>query len=190
MIRTSQLAIGICLLLGGSYSLRASTSMSSLLTARPIVEALHNAGVEGDAGEIEFVGSVPVSDTDAVLRVTGFRTLNAGTVWVRLVCRRAQDCLPFFILFHPAEKGIVPSFSVLPDSKTQRASIQKTRSPSLVRAGSRATLLLKSGPASIRTSVICLDSGERGASIRVRNLATKRVLAAQVVDRGLVEARY
>ncbi|MBI3476211.1 MAG: flagella basal body P-ring formation protein FlgA [Acidobacteria bacterium] len=190
MIRTSQLAIGICLLLGGSYSLRASTSMSSMLTARPIVEALHNAGVEAKAGEIEFVGSVPASDTDAVLRVTGWRKLNTGTVWVRLVCRRAQDCLPFFILLHPAEKGIVPSFSILPDSKTQSGSIRKTLSPSLIRAGSRATLLLKSGPASIRTSVICLESGERGASIRVRNVATKRILAAQIVGRGLVEARY
>ena len=190
MIRTSHVAIGICLLLGGSYSLHASTSMSTLLTARPIVEALHNAGVKANAGEIEFVGSVPASDTDAVLRVTGFRTLSTGTIWVRLVCRRPQDCLPFFILLHPAEKGIVPSLSVLPDSKTQSASIQKARTPCLVRAGSRATLLLKSGPASIRTSVICLESGERGASIRVRNLATKRVLAAQVVDRGLVEARY
>jgi hypothetical protein len=190
MIRTSELAMGICLVLGGSYSLRASTSMSSMLTARPVVEALHNAGVEANVGEIEFVGSVPASDTDAVLRVTGLRTLKTGTVWVRLVCRRAQDCLPFFILLHPVEKGIVPSFSILPDSKTQSASIQKTRSPSMIRAGSRATLLLKSGPASIRMSVICLESGERGASIRVRNVATKRILAAQIVDQGLVEARY
>lgn len=189
MIRTAHLILGI-LLIGGSHCLWAHPVMPATLTARPVVEALHEAGLKASSNEVEFVGSVPSSDPTAAVRVTGWKKLNADTVWVRLMCRRAQDCLPFFILLHSSDQGSVPSFSPVPDSEIRSASSKKTHAPWLIRAGSRATLLLQSGQARIRTSVICLDNGVRGARIRVRNLATKRIVAAQIVDRGLVQAWF
>jgi flagella basal body P-ring formation protein FlgA len=66
----------------------------------------------------------------------------------------------------------------------------KTHTPVLVRAGSRVTMILQNGAARISTPGICLDNGELGSRVRVTNLATKQVLTAEIVDRGLVQARF
>jgi hypothetical protein len=189
MTRTTYWIFGI-LLIGISQCLSARTAMPATLTVLPVVDALHAAGLHATSQEVEFVGSVSSSDPAVAVRVTGWKKLNAGTVWVRLMCRRAQDCLPFFILLHSSDQAGIPSFSPAPDSEIRSAPSKRTHAPALIRAGSRATLLLESGQSRIRTSVICLDSGERGSRIRVRNLATKRIIAAEIVDRGLVQARY
>ena len=189
MIRNRHLALGILVLLSGVTVLRASAVLSSTLTARPVVAALREAGIKATPSEIEFVGIVPASDSAAAVRVTGWRKWTADTVWVRLMCRRPQDCLPFFILLHPSTAGTAPALSLqAADSAAVLAG--KRRVPALVQAGSPAILLMRSGAANIRTSVICLDSGDRGSRIRVRNVVTKRILAAQIVDRGLVQTWY
>lgn len=168
--------------------------MPAILSARPIVQALHDVGIEAESEQVEFVGTVPASDSVAGVRITGWRKLNADTVWVRLMCRRAQDCLPFYILLHPSDRAAIPTVGtpVLASqfAVNQLTPAQKKRTASLVRAGSRAVLLLSNGAAHIRTAVICLESGERGGRIRVRNLATKRILSAQIIDRGLVQAWF
>jgi flagellar basal body P-ring formation chaperone FlgA len=189
-IGSSQWALGVLMLVGVVGNSHADARMPAMLSAGRIVETLHRAGVEAAAGEVEFVGSVPASAPDVPLRITGWRKLNRDTVWVKLTCQHSQDCLPFFVLLHPADRASIASFSAIPTVSTPVGSMKKIRKSALIRAGSHATLVLRSGATWIRTSVICLDSGERGSRIRVRNLATKRILAAEIVDRGLVQASF
>jgi hypothetical protein len=49
-------------------------------------------------------------------------------------------------------------------------------------AGSRATLLIEGERLHIRVPVICLESGDRGSSIRVAGLDRKQTYLAEVVD--------
>jgi hypothetical protein len=178
------------LLIGSSLDLRAGTAMAVSLGSNRVVEALHDAGISARPSEVEFLASVPVTAPDVALRISGWRKLDSGTFWVRLTCRHTQDCLPFFILLHPSDPSIVPSFPVLPESDIHPAFVKKVRKPLLVRAGSRATLLLQSGPARITTPVLCLDNGALGNRIRVKNPATKQILSAEIVGRGLVQAWF
>jgi flagella basal body P-ring formation protein FlgA len=58
----------------------------------------------------------------------------------------------------------------------------------LVTAGQPAKLVVETATLRMTTLVTPLESGVQGQLIRVRNLDTRRVLRAEVVGKGLLEA--
>lgn len=163
-------------------------SAPTVLSAESVAGALDQAGLKADASEVEFPVSVPASSPDVPLRIGRWRKLDDKTVWVRLMCRRPKDCLPFFILLHPAESHRLWPLMEAPGATFQKTSIKVP--PVLVRAGSRATLFLQNETVRIKTLVTCLENGKAGTTIRVKNPTTKRIYSAEVIDRGIVRAWF
>lgn len=188
-IRTSRVVFGVLLLLAAT-DLCARADSSNDLPANRVVAALHAVAIEATPDEIEFLTSVPASDSRTNLRVTDWRRLDQGSIWIRLACRRPQDCLPFFVLLHPDEPRTLPLHQLPASAATSVVSKKKPHAPAFVRAGSRATMIMQRGAARITAPVVCLDDGELGSKIRVSNVATKQVLTAEILDRGLVQAHF
>jgi hypothetical protein len=62
--------------------------------------------------------------------------------------------------------------------------------PVLVKPGAAATLIMLGRNARITLSVLPLQPGAKGQTILVRDLATARVMAAKVIDTGLLQTRF
>jgi flagella basal body P-ring formation protein FlgA len=58
--------------------------------------------------------------------------------------------------------------------------------PAAIRSGSAATLLLDGPRIHIQLSVICLESGEPGKTIRVTSKDHKQVYTAEIIDGTLL----
>lgn len=58
--------------------------------------------------------------------------------------------------------------------------------PPVIKTGSRVTLLFKQGRLEATASGVALESGPRGAEIKVRNESSKRIVTGKVVEDGLV----
>jgi flagella basal body P-ring formation protein FlgA len=58
--------------------------------------------------------------------------------------------------------------------------------PPVIKAGSRVTLLFKQGRLEVTASGVALESGIRGAEIKVRNDSSKKIVSGKVVEDGLV----
>jgi len=61
--------------------------------------------------------------------------------------------------------------------------------PELVKRGEKVTLLANSGGIEIRMMGEALSNGGKGATIRVRNVNSKRIVEGEVVARGVVQVR-
>ncbi len=62
------------------------------------------------------------------------------------------------------------------------------KQPPLVRQGETVRLLARHGAVAVETTAEALTGGRSGALVRVKNLATGKVLVARVSARGVVEA--
>ena len=72
---------------------------------------------------------------------------------------------------------------------TPSGSRSSSYTPPVLRAGSTATLLLEGNHIHIRLSVICLDGGSPGQTIRVTDPDRREVYTAQVIDGVTLEGR-
>jgi len=58
--------------------------------------------------------------------------------------------------------------------------------PPVIKSGSRVTLLYKQGRLEATASGVALESGPRGAEIKIRNESSKRIVSGKVIEEGLV----
>lgn len=61
------------------------------------------------------------------------------------------------------------------------------RPPNLIKRGDTVTIMARSGPLQITTPGEAKNAGARGETIRVKNLKSRRIVHARVVEEGLVE---
>ena len=64
------------------------------------------------------------------------------------------------------------------------------RPPVLAKPGQPATVLVQGDGFRIFTTAVPLQRGRKGQRIRVRDLATRRVFMAEVLDRGYLRAVF
>jgi len=116
------------------------------------------------------------------LRVGGVHAAaaQANTWLVRLECESRVECVPFEVLLR-MRTGHSPAFA-LPAPATDRAAL----SSSVVRPGQRVQLAEEISGIHLIASGICLQAGSLGQRIRVRNVATGRVVLARVRSSGAV----
>jgi hypothetical protein len=110
---------------------------------------------------------------------------------VRIQCKSAPACLPFVVRI-PADPTVTPrGLSRNPEAMSKGSSSRKNpfdnvqQRYTLVKAGQKVTLLWQENGLRITRSVICLESGREGQSVRTRG----PVLRARVLNSGWVEAQ-
>jgi hypothetical protein len=76
------------------------------------------------------------------------------------------------------------------DGQSQRQSVPKLSPSVMVKPGQLATLIWQQGGIRTVLSVVCLDAGGLGQTVRARTRNGARILRAQIVGNGALRANY
>jgi len=148
--------------------------------------------------DLSVQAAVPALRDDLGLEITriGYDAIRGKTVF-DLWSRNEPQYLPFRVTTSraPGSGGLTV---VAPISRPRRASangvlggeplLPPSRPSALARPGHPATLIMLGRNLRITATVVPLQPGSKGDCILVRDLATARILHAEVVGDGLLEA--
>ena len=149
--------------------------------AAAIVRAMpSSAAALQDAANLGVLDPLLTLPSHAELRVTSVRSgYDAKSRLVRLECASPRDCLPFHV--------VVRGTGFDPGKSTGKAEPNPagTKSP-VARSGDYVLLVEERSGMRLKVTAVCLQSGAVGDHIRVRNLATQRILVAMIAGKNLV----
>lgn len=126
----------------------------------------------------------------ARLHVVSVRSGFSPESWlVRVDCTDRADCLPFHVILHSASpqarnRAGDQSSAAVP-LRNSLVRVRQLRAP-LARSGDYMFLVEQRPGMRLQARVVCLESGALGDAIRVRNLATHRVLLATIAGKNEV----
>ena len=143
-----------------------------------------------DAGEIACPSVLTGTELLVVASVRRDRLLHS--LAARFECTRG-GCLPFVVrIAVPQDVRVAESKRDPNRSKPLPARMTNQRFPSaahsLVRPGEIVTLLWEEGPMRLTRTMVCLDHGDMGQTVRTRAREGGRVVRAHVLAAGLVKA--
>lgn len=152
-------------------------------------------GLAGEAGSnLQLLDPALSLPSDARLQVASVRVgYSPGTWLLRLECSSRRECLPFHVLLHAPDVNLLDGFTGNSAShvsgkgrlRPALARPKQLRSP-VARSGDRVLLVEELSGMRLKVSAVCLESGGLGDEIRVRNVATRRVVLATVAGKDLV----
>lgn len=157
------------------------------ISTEQVAAALAGMGMPVAPAQIVMVSGIVANTPNPQLRIDSIQRWGTR-VMVRLQCESQDQCLPFFVnlRLNPGDQHPVLT------SPAQAAVPQPAAKPApqfRMRVGSPATLLLDGPHMQIRVSVICLDGGATGETIRATDPDHRQVYTAQVVADGLLKGR-
>jgi hypothetical protein len=168
----------------------ASAVDRAIITTAQIAAAITDAGLKVSEEQVTLLADVVAKTSTPALQVQSMERWGDHRLRVRLACATSDQCLPFMVSVrcsqdcspHPASGGARP----------MSAGVNETRrtipGAYVVRAGSSATLRIDGGHVHIELSVICLENGAAGQTIRVASNDRSRTYTAQVVDGTLLRS--
>jgi hypothetical protein len=126
--------------------------------------------------------TITAREENPAVEVLGMRrALREKGYELRLRCVARAACNSFVVHLYANPD----SFSV-----THAQSSTPGATPWLAQSGKKAMLRLEGDAMSIVLPVICLERGELGENIRVLDISRHRVLHAQIVGPGVLQARF
>ena len=139
-----------------------------------------------DFGNLQVLDPLLTLPSDSKLRVTSVRAGYAPGSWLlRMDCASRRDCLPFHVVLHVPGADRDESSGNALTARTPRKGQPQTTSI-VARSGDHVLLVEERSGMRLKVTAVCLQSGGLGDQIRVRNLASLRVLVATVAGKNLV----
>lgn len=188
-------AIEMCVATEPAMLERSSFAVLRQKVAAAVARDLQSGlGGESCGDNLQVPVPAPSVPLGADLHVTFVRTgYSPGSWLLRLDCSSRRDCLPFHVvLYSPGanlRQGFVASLEGSAPEQNRRnwpkARPKQLRSP-VARSGDHVLLVEDLSGMRLKVTVVCLESAGLGDEIRVRNLATHRVLLATVAGKDLV----
>jgi hypothetical protein len=163
--------------------------------AEAVVKALLQRGVKIDAGQVSLLSNITATAPNPTFDVRSIATLDnrssgqaGGRSAVKLVCHEPSACLPFYaiVLWTAPAAEYVAGASPSTSSDVQKNSVV----PNVMHAGVNATMLMEDDRASIQMSVVSLESGPAGRTIRVQSPDRKRTYLAEIVSANTVKGTF
>jgi hypothetical protein len=157
----------------------AAAAAENAITTEQVAVALSNAGLNTSAKQVVLLTGVVASTNAPALKVESMEQWGDRGTKVRLSCVKPEECLPFFVAIRGSQAQAVSP----PIADHSSAAVLRAKPDSasfVVRAGSRETLLLEGGHVHIQMSVVCLENGAVGQTIRVASLDHKQTYVAEV----------
>ena len=151
--------------------------------------------------DLNIQSSVPVLKVDTGLKVKriGFDPFRRVVVF-ELWASQEPQFLPFEVttrrdprswgLTSGSAWGLAEAGGELGIKTGQEASRVRSKPPVLAKPGTPATLVMQGQNMRITTTVVPLEPGSKGQTIRVRDVVTARVMTAEVVDEGLLRTSF
>ncbi len=184
---------------------RAPRPLSRGEIFRAIELGLAQKGLAGERAlrpeDLRIQSSLPERGADVGLEVKsiGYDPIRRETVF-ELWASHEPQYLPFKVTtrIDPQSLGLAVRLAGMPDDSAPSAGAPSGREkakvapkpPVLARPGKPATLIMQGQNLRVTLSVEPLQPGTKGQCIRVRDLSTSRVMSAEVVDEGLLEASF
>lgn len=165
------------------------------ITTEQVAAAISGAGLNVLPEQVTLLSDVVAKSDSPTLNVQSIEPWGDRRMRVRLDCTTHEECLPFYVSVQLEKKSGLARTLALPalalsDQPSSVSSRPKAEpKSSLLRAGSRATLLLDGGHVHIRLSVVCLENGDPGQKIRVESKDPHQTFIAEVLDGGVLRGR-
>jgi len=159
------------------------------ISTEQIAAAMERTGMQVAPDQVTLLAEISASTTDPRLTVRAVESWGNHRVKARIECESSDQCLPFYVSLNMAPDAAAQAAAAVAQTYLPKASAASSAKHFVVRSGNPATLLLDGERVHIRLSVICLESGALGQTIRVTDRDRKTVFRAQVVDDGLLKGR-
>jgi hypothetical protein len=154
------------------------------ITTEQIAAAMSSNGVAVSPDQVTLPASIVASVADPMLKMKSLDRAGDGLATARLECAEANQCLPFIVTLRMTAVPVAMSSPGRPPASTQSKPV-----PPAVHAGSPATLQLEGAHVHITLSVICLQNGGIGQTIRATSQDRSKVYIVQVIHEGMLEGR-
>ena len=186
-------------MVGGMGQGRASAERF-VLTAATISSALSGNGVSISEQQVTLPTEIVAGVADPVLAVSSMERGRGHVTRVRMSCRNASECLPFYVSVRsedmlatetrqPSQKAPMQRREAQIGSQAGFQTDSHAGAPILLRAGSHAMLLIDDDHLHMRLPVVCLENGALGAVIRVASGDHKQMYRAEVLDGSSLKGR-
>lgn len=153
----------------------AMASAQHAITPQQIAAALDSAGMSTTPEQVVLLTDVVATTASPALKFESAELWSDRRIKVRLSCVKSDECLPFFVAVQGSQAQPVAA-----DSSSAATAAKSAANSPAIRAGGHATLLLEGDHIHIKLSVVCLESGAIGQTIRVASLDRKLTYLAQV----------
>jgi len=159
------------------------------LTAGQVAQALSGRGIPTTGEQVTLLARVVATHPHPVLDVLSVDPSGQGRPaphsparsQVKLACHLPGECLPFYAIVSWSQSTARPGT----DTPALNA-----KSEIIMRAGTRATLLMDDDRLHIQVAVISLENGMAGHRIRVTSPDHKQVYFGEVVSASLLKASF
>ena len=165
-----------------------AASAQNAIATEQIAAALSSAGMNATPDQVVLLSRVVATTSAPKLKVESAELWSDHRIKVRLSCVKQEECLPFFVAVRGGQSQA--ALPVIADSSS--AAILQAKPDSnapVMRVGRHATLLLEGGHIHIQLTVICLQNGAIGQTIRVASLDRKQTYVAQVDGNSTLRGR-
>jgi hypothetical protein len=152
-----------------------------------IAATLSRYGIAIAPEQVRLLTEVVATTSAPRLTVRSIQPWGDHHMMARLECEDREQCLPFFVGLQGSDADPVAGSSQRGLSSISDKTLSSKNYA--VRSGAPAILQLDSERVHIRISVICLENGAPGQTIRVTGKDHRLVYRAQVIDGGLLEGR-
>jgi hypothetical protein len=174
-----------CMLASGAAVAAMGAQRRYPISTAQIAATMDRMGIEIAPSQVTLLTEVVATTTAPRLRVRSIEPWGDQQMRARLECDSADECLPFFVGLRvngaqqAADAAPAPAAPVTAGSPRTFA----------MKNGDEAILRLDSERVHIRLSVICLENGTLGQTIRVTTKDRKMTYHAQVIDGTTLQGR-
>jgi|SRR5580698_1329788 hypothetical protein len=155
------------------------------ITTERIAQAVSSNGVQVSPDQVSLFTGVVASVANPELKVQSIDRAGSRGVIARITCADSQQCLPFLVTLH-VKDGDIAGAAVA--RSTPAGSIFKPVAFA-VRQGATTALFLDGAHVHISLSVICLENGAPGQTIRATSTDRHQVFTVQVAGDGTLRGR-
>src|ERR1700744_4664404 len=155
------------------------------ISAAQIAASVRQAGVQVTPEQVDLLTDVLATTPAPRLKVRSIEPWGDARMMARLECESSDQCLPFFVGLRV--DGDAAQAAADPQASLSASASENSPKNVVLKSGSTATLLWDSERVHIRLSVICLQNGAPGQTVRVTSMDRKLFYRAQVVDGGLLK---
>jgi hypothetical protein len=156
------------------------------VTTEQVAAAISGTGVSVLPEQVTLLTNVVTKSDSPTLNVHSIEPWGDHRMKVRMECASQNECLPFYVSVRMEQKNGAIAAANLSNQPAANARPNRDTNSFVVRAGSRATLLLDGGHVHIRLSVVCLENGSTGQKIRVESKDPRQTYVAEVIDGGIL----
>lgn len=175
-----QRVVAIVVLWAAASFPAASQSKRFSITRDQVAAAINGSGMQVSAGQVTLLSNVVSATGSPALKVESVEKWGEQKLMVRLECANPGECLPFIVTVRPSG-GIPEPLGLSPQLRPASFSA-KTRGTDAIRAGSAAVLFLEGPHVHIQLSVVCLENGSIGQSIRVATRDRRLTFTAEILS--------